>query len=88
MEAGLTPWRKGQLQCVGGTRLGWLISYQGNQQRCPPLILPLIRAILSWGMGHTWGKVSQVSGILAKQALVEQRLYSHLEWPDLTMAIC
>ena len=33
---------------------GWLISYQGIEQRGIPLTALLIRTVLSWGWG--WGK--------------------------------
>ena len=69
---------------------GGLISYQGNQQRGTSLTAPLIRTITSWGLGQVPRKVSQVSKIQEKQALVRQGMYreqenSHLEWPDHTL---
>ena len=62
--------RDGQLS--GELRSGWLISYQGNQQRGRPLMAPLIRTITSWGPGQVYREAKHVSRVQVKQALVEQ----------------
>ena len=50
---------------------GWLMSYQGNQQRGMPLTTPLIETVISWGLGQVCRKVSHVSRCRPRRQLVE-----------------
>ena len=50
---------------------GWLMSYQGNQQRGMPLTTPLIETVISWGLGQVCRKVSPVSRCRPRRQLVE-----------------
>ena len=54
---------EGRLLVIGELMSGGLISYQRNQQRGTPLTAPLIRTIISWGLGQVGRKVSPVSGV-------------------------
>ena len=54
------PGRKGRLLVIRELMSGWLISYQGNQQRAMPLTIPLIRAVTSWGLRQVYRKVIHV----------------------------
>lgn len=60
-------------------RSGWLISYQGNQQRGMLLIAPLTITITSWGLGQVPRKVSHVCRLQVKQAQVGQGMYREQE---------
>ena len=73
MVAVFSPGKKGRLPLIGELTSDALISYQGNQQRGTSFTAPLIRTITSWGLGQVSRKVSQVSKIQVKQALVGQR---------------
>jgi len=53
--------RGGKLPVIVELMSGGLISYQGNQQRCPPLTALLIRKITSRGLGQIHRKVIQLS---------------------------
>lgn len=60
LAAIFSPRGRGKLPVIGGITLGWFISYQ---QRGPPLTVPWIRTITSWGMGPVCRKVSPVSSL-------------------------
>ena len=70
---------EGRLPVIGELTSGGLISYQGNQERGMPLTTPLMRNSTGWGLGQVCRKVSLVSGVWVKQALVEQRMYGQQE---------
>ena len=53
--------RGGKLPVIVELMSGGLISYQGNQQRRPPLTALLIRKITSRGLGQIHRKVIQLS---------------------------
>ena len=57
-----------------GITSGWLISYQGNQERDTPFTTPA-RTIASCSLGQVWRKVCPVSGVEVKQELVQKRVY-------------
>ena len=42
LVAGFAPGGRGRLSVTGDTEPGGLIGYQGNQQKGPPLMAPLI----------------------------------------------
>ena len=71
MVAIFAPGGNGRLLDIGGMTSGWLISYQGNQQRSTPLTTPLIRAIGSWSRGQICRKFSLVRRVKLKQAQIE-----------------
>ena len=56
------PQGKSRLPVIGGITAGWLISYQGNQQRDTPLTTPLI-SYPNWGLGQVCRKVSHLSRV-------------------------
>lgn len=60
LAAIFSPRGRRRLPVIGGITLGWFISYQ---QRGPPLTVPWIRTITSWGMGPVCRKVSPVSSL-------------------------
>ena len=50
------------LVVMGELMSGWLISYQGNWQRCMRLTAPLI-TVTSWGLRQVYGKISPVGSM-------------------------
>ena len=72
-------WGEGRLPIIGEWTSDGLTSYQGNQERGMPITTPLMRTSTGWGLGQVCRKVSLVSGVWVKQALVEQRMYGQQE---------
>ena len=72
---------------------GWLISYQGNWQRCMLFTASLIRTVTSWGLRQLDRKITPVGSVQMKQALAEHSMVcrgqenSHLEWLDHTVVL-
>lgn len=58
LAAIFSPRGRGRLPVMGGITLGWSIRYQ---QREPPLTVPWVRTVTSWGVGQVCRKVSAVS---------------------------
>ena len=59
----------------GGIDVRWAHYLPGKQQRDTPLTTLLTRTITSWGLAQIHRKVSHLSRVQLKQALVGQGMY-------------